>query len=145
MYGNIIHIIKDSTVPVAVGFYQRNGLEVLTPISWAGPAFDAGDQELPYGTAALIYARTTQRHSIARKFIGPMTEGSNNSGTIIGSTVAGLEGMIGEWLTPSSLTNGWEWDAVVWPRIGSGSIPITEGLVSDVWAIQRRRRRGRGS
>jgi hypothetical protein len=145
MYTNLIDVIKDDNVAVAVGFYQRNGLEVLTPISWAGPNFNALDQELPFGTAALVYARTTQRHVIARKFIGPMTEGSNVNGVLAGATVAALEGFIGDWLGTVSVTNGWVWDAVVWPRTNTGSIPITEGLVSDVWAIQRRRRRGRGS
>lgn len=129
-----------------VHFYQRNGLEVLTPISWSGltaPA-DAGN-DLPYGTSALVYARTSERHILPRKFIGGFTEDKNTAGHVDSALLPNLQDFAAFWLLPYSGAGGWDLQAVCWPGSNTGSIPLIEGVVSDQWAIQRRRRVGRGS
>jgi hypothetical protein len=145
MYGNVDPYIIETAQCVSVGFYERAGPSVLTPIAWAGPTFTDTSQELPYGTSALIYGRTERRHTLTRKYLGPFGESINNAGGLHANLVSALEGFIGSWLGPFTGDNNWEFHPVCWSTVTGGPIEILEGVIGATWAIQRRRRIGRGS
>jgi hypothetical protein len=145
MYGTIYTGLQTGTTYDRVSFYHRNGTEAIIPITWNGPGEPAGAGDaLPAGTAALVYARTETRRAVARKFLGPFTEvNSAGFGPVAGLQTA-LTGFVDEWLDPWSGANGWDFHAVLWHNETS-ALEFTEGGFSLNWAIQRRRREGRGA
>lgn len=145
LYTTVLGFIDNGAAPRAASFYHRNGGEVLTPIAWGGITFAATGEELPLGTAALVYARTDLRHTLSRKYLGPTTEGMNGEGGITGAGQALLDDFMNTWLAPFSGSNGWDLQAVLWSDLLSDWRPLQEPAYSSQWVIQRRRRLGRGS
>lgn len=146
LYATIAPSMVTTNSYYQVHFLQRNGLEVLTPISWSGDVeFASVEPQLPQGTAALVYARTAQRHVILRKYLSAWGESANAQGVPENDLMAILQDFCDFWLDPYHGTNDWDFHAVCWPGTNTGSIPLIEALPSTKWAIQRRRRAGRGS
>lgn len=146
LYTTIQGILDQNATYDRIAFYERAGFTVLTPILWDTPPINAATgQELPAGIAALVYGRTDVRHVIGRKYLGPMTEDINVDGFVSSGGRAALQDFADFWALPFSGTNNWEWISVVWRGLGPGAAPVLETAFSPNWAIQRRRRIGRGS
>jgi len=145
LYTTIQGVIHTNAAAHHISFFHRNGVEALTPIGWSVPDFNAAGEELPAGTCGVLFARTAIRRVISKKYIGPSVEAFNEIAVPTANFTNALLGMGTYWIAAFTGANGWHLEAVLWPRTNTGSVALQEVGASEHWAIQRRRRPGRGS
>lgn len=145
LYNNIDAYQQSGVSYDQVSFYHRNGSTAITPITWSPTPSAAGSGDaLPAGTSLLILARTSTRRRVKRVFLGPFTEPSSAGYGPTGALQSDAAAFAADLLAPYTGGNTWTFHAVLWSD-GLGVLPLVEASVSLNWAIQRRRRLGRGS
>lgn len=145
LYNFIAGYVASGASYYQVQYYHRNGTEVLPPAAWAGDdALAGGGDPLPPAVSALLFFRTAMRRVIARKFLPVMTEPANADGAPYAPLITAMEGMGGYAMADHTMTLGWRFQLVCWSSTLPGSVTLLEAVPSANWAIQRRRRIGRG-
>lgn len=145
LFDPMTDFIKSTAQAYQIGFYHRTGTEVLVPLGWTAPDFNDLDDELPLGTSGLVIGRTNTRRVMARKYLPCPTENRSDGGAPSNAYTDALEDLCLVWQAPFTGSNGWDLQAVVWSDTGNTAYDLLECLPSTKWAIQRRRRLGRGS
>lgn len=114
------------------------GLE-LTALDGVG----VGDV-LPPQVAALVYSKTSTKHVIARKFIGPLIEGCQNKGMLEDDAFANLVAFSLAWSVAFQGHGGPAGSPEVW-GYRRGFNTLRTFVADQVLATNRRRKIGRGS
>lgn len=138
---------SDNLDPVDISVYNITqdgpvGVTTFTPDYTGGTA--TGDS-LPTFTAGLIFFPTTVKRRVGRVFIGGLSEATGSAGFLAGATVTVLQTFGTAMLSLSGGPNNGAYRLVVYSRSnGVFSVP-TFARVAPLYAIQQRRKRGRGS
>lgn len=144
-YTLILTHLVDSMTFEEVEFFNVSSNGPMSSEPWPSlvTGADSSSENAP-GVAGLIVLRTDLSHTVGRKYIGVMGEGSNDggaptSGTVTDLAAAGallLEDFVGA-------ETGEEWRPVILQPAG-GSVTPRSVVVRANWAYQRRRTPGRG-
>lgn len=145
LYAAIEDDMRSDSVLGDINFYHRTGTEVILPTAWVGNTFTEVTEPLPTALSAMLIGRSTRRGTVARKFLPVMSEAANDSGRVIASVLTHMTTMCATWQAPIVGGNGWELVGVVWSTAQNQAYDLLYTFPSAKWAVQRRRREGRGS
>lgn len=106
----------------------------------------ASTDGLPPMDAAVVNLRTAIPRVFGRKYIGQLTETTQNDGLLTGTILTNLASFITEYLTPITVSGTFTLTAgVITPRSATQFAAFISGAVNAVVGSQRRRRKGTGS
>lgn len=137
-------------MPTGNQFIEVQGFNVtadspMPPAAWpTQTAGTSGGDITPEGVAALVLFRTAKAHVLGRKFFGTLTETNITNGLLVASAVTALVNTAIVLIAPyTAVASG---NTYLMGIFGKGGVlhAITDIVVRDLPAYQRRRRRGRG-
>jgi hypothetical protein len=149
LYLNVANFVSDECSGTMVTIYKYDAIdddwdEVVTK-AWVY-AFQASEDQLPRGNAALVNAKTTDPDVSGKKYIGGLTEAAITGGLLNGGTLNAITAWAIDWYTPfTGGESGATWTPGVWSVKNTVFKALSGTLItSSVMAYQRRRKRGVG-
>lgn len=147
-FQTIDQYISDNVDAVDMAFYNVTQDEPVGVVAWGG-GYSGGTgtgEALPTHDTALVLLPTSVKRRIGRIYLPTMTEGAQGSGAWVAGVVTAVDAF-GSYLTTAQVGGvfGGTYRYTVYGRSdGSQSWPTLVRLAPRV-AVQRRRKRGRGS
>jgi hypothetical protein len=147
MYDIIQPYISNDAAFVDINVFDVTQDRPLGSTPW--PSQVAGgdsDETLPAQVSAFVRFPTGYSRNWAKKFIGPMTVGSNTTAGLMESTVlAALAAFAAECLTGTVGTDADKLVLMVYHNSAHMFRTCTSAIIRNVWATVRTRRAGRGA
>lgn len=102
-------------------------------------------ERMAEGVAPLVFARTSVKRRIGRKFLPVATEENLDSGVWASTAFSRMQIFAGKWASIFTAPNGTVFEALVGSSLAMGFSVIAQAVASPRPGYQRRRRIGRGS
>lgn len=120
-------------------------LGTVGEIAWTSWSGGTGTGEgLPQGCAAVSNFTTLSPGVLGRKYVGPLTEGSQNAGVLIGAAQTALAAFAAE-ILDGFLASSQQFDQVLMSTRFALAIDVAGAVVKSIIGYQRRRKSGVGA
>jgi hypothetical protein len=146
-YDNLAVAMHEDVVFDELDFFNETQGVPMATVDWPTQTVGdvAGYQPLPAQCAALVSFRTGEAHGNGRKFLGGMTEGSNDGTGYLASGVRTQMALYAVDLLGALVSGGLSFQ-VGHVREATGQfLPWLAGIINAYWRTQRRRVIGVGS
>ena len=151
MFGNLTSLMTNQIGGSSVQVYQFDpggqDWDEVGELPW-GFAPTSPGEPLPRPNAAFLRAKTIDNDVIGKKFIGGLTENSNDGSGLVGAATLTALGLLGlDWVTPfTGLASGADFVPCTWsPTKGTAVSFVGSVLLQSIFAQVGSRKRGVGA